>query len=60
MSATLTQREALLREALRRIAAEAVVPLELCPDADQPNGWRDLACARIDIARDALAKAGVA
>lgn len=44
-----------LVEALERIAAPAIVSLDQCPDADQPNGWRHLAVDRIDIARTALA-----
>lgn len=44
-----------LVEALERIAAPAIVSLDQCPDADQPNGWRHLAVDRIDIARNALA-----
>ena len=48
------EREAELVGALERIAAPAIVPLDQCPDADQPNGWRDLAVNRIDIARTAL------
>lgn len=43
-----------LREALEQIAAEAFVPLGRLPEADQPNGWRDVAIERIDIARATL------
>ena len=42
--------------ALEAIAAPAIVPLDQLPDHDQPNGWRDLATARIDRARTALAR----
>lgn len=45
------------RKALERIAASADVPLAKMPDFDQPNGWRDLAIDRINIARAALASA---
>lgn len=45
------------RTALERIAASADVPLAKMPDFDQPNGWRDLAIDRINIARAALASA---
>lgn len=52
-----TNREAFLLEALRQIAAPASVPLDQLPDHDQPNGWRDIAVERIDIARAALSQA---
>lgn len=42
--------------ALENIAAPAYVPLDQLPDYDQPNGWRDVATSRIDIARTALAR----
>ena len=50
----LLARIAELEVALARIAADAYVGIDDCPDHDQPNGWRTLACARIDIARAAL------
>jgi len=53
-----TNREAFLLEALRQIAAPASVPLDQLPAHDQPNGWRDIAVERIDIARAALSQAG--
>lgn len=40
---------AALREALGRIGAPAIVPLDKCPE-----GWRDIATERIDAARQAL------
>lgn len=46
------------RDALVKIAAEAFVPIDQLPDYGQPNGWRDVACARIDMAREALAIVG--
>ncbi len=52
--APLLARIAELEKALREIAAEAYVPINELPNHDQPNGWRTLACARIDIARQAL------
>ena len=45
-----------LLEALEQIAAPAMVPLDQLPDADQPNGWRDVAVERIELARAVLAK----
>lgn len=53
----LKARNAELTEALEKIAADASVPLDKLPDYHQPNGWRDVATARIDIARATLAKA---
>ena len=53
-----TNREALFREALRQIAAPSSVPLDQLPANGQPNGWRDIAVERIDIARAALSQAG--
>ncbi len=41
--------------ALTAIAADAMVSLDNLPDHDQPNGWRDIAVERIDIARRVLA-----
>ena len=43
-----------LREALEKIAADAFVPLDRLPEDDQPNGWRDVAIERINIARATL------
>lgn len=43
-----------LAEALEQIAAPAIVPLSQLPDHGQPNGWRDIAVERIDMARSAL------
>lgn len=40
-----------LEGALREIAAEACVSLDDLPPHDYPNGWRYVAVARIDIAR---------
>ncbi|WP_298290323.1 hypothetical protein [Novosphingobium sp.] len=45
--------------ALQEIAASADVPLDRLPDADQPNGWRQIAVDRITIARETLARLGV-
>lgn len=47
-------RNATLVRALKRIAAPAYIPAHQLPSADQPNGWRDLAAERIDIARAEL------
>lgn len=44
-----------LVEGMRKLSEDAFVPLSQLPDVDQPNGWRDVAVARIDIARDYLA-----
>lgn len=43
------------RDKLEAIAAPAYVPLDQLPPHDQPNGWRDIATARIDIARAMIA-----
>jgi len=45
-----------LLEALEQIAAPTAVPLDQLPDADQPNGWRDLVVERIELARAVVAK----
>ena len=55
LAADLAARVAKLEAALREIAADAYVPISDLPDFDQPNGWRDLAVERINIARAALA-----
>lgn len=43
-----------LRAALEIVAAPCFVSIDDLPDYDQPNGWRDLAVARVDAARAAL------
>lgn len=42
--------------ALKECAAEANVHLAALPDIDHPNGWREVATHRIDVARAALAR----
>jgi hypothetical protein len=42
-------------EALRECASAAYVSIDQCMDYDQINGWRNIATARIDIAKAALA-----
>jgi hypothetical protein len=44
-----------LAAALKRIAAEAYVSADSLIPPFKPNGWRDVAVERIDIARQALA-----
>jgi len=51
-AAEFATREAALVEALERIAAPALVSLD-----ELPNGWRNVAVERIDIARAVLARA---
>jgi hypothetical protein len=42
-------------EALRECASAAYVSIDQCMDYGQINGWRNIATARIDIAKAALA-----
>lgn len=54
--ASLTAELARFRSALEQIAAEAFVPLDNLPPYDAPNGWREIAVERINIARAAISE----